>query len=300
MAEIKNVLLIGASGNIGSHILTGLLSSPFTVTVLTRPDSTSDFPEAVKVVRSDYTLEALTPLFKGQDAVVSAVGHVGFESQFTFIDAAVAAGVKRFIPSEFGSDTTNKGLQQLLAPANGATAKLEAVEYLKSKEKDGLSWTSVISGPFLDLCLNFGFFEIFPSTRKATLWNGGRQRFIVTSRPTIGIAVARILQQPELTKNIYVFIKSFTTSQQELISVAEKVSGEKYVIEEVNGEAKIKEAEASLTEGAGFAAAYPLIKAGFLVKSYGDYEAEGRELWNEKLGLPNEDLEESVAQALGI
>jgi hypothetical protein len=36
---------------------------------------------------------------------VSVVGSPALASQKDYIDAAVQAGVKRFIPSEFGSDT---------------------------------------------------------------------------------------------------------------------------------------------------------------------------------------------------
>jgi NmrA-like family len=37
--------------------------------------------------------------------VVSLVGAPALTSQKAYIDAAVASGVKRFIPSEFGCDT---------------------------------------------------------------------------------------------------------------------------------------------------------------------------------------------------
>jgi hypothetical protein len=39
------------------------------------------------------------------DAIVSVVGSLALPSQLSYIDAALKAGVKRFIPSEFGCDT---------------------------------------------------------------------------------------------------------------------------------------------------------------------------------------------------
>jgi len=63
------------------------------------------------------------------------------------IDAAKAAGVKRFVPSEFGSDTTNPKVLEIL----GLLAeKKQAVDYLKTKEGDGFEWTSLITGALLD------------------------------------------------------------------------------------------------------------------------------------------------------
>jgi hypothetical protein len=41
----------------------------------------------------------------GVDAIVSVVGSLALPSQLSYIDAAIKAGVKRFIPSEFGCDT---------------------------------------------------------------------------------------------------------------------------------------------------------------------------------------------------
>lgn len=63
------------------------------------------------------------------------------------IDAAVAAGVKRFIPSEFGSDTNNKSAQELVPVFQ---KKVEVKEYLESKTGSGLTWTGIVTGPVFD------------------------------------------------------------------------------------------------------------------------------------------------------
>jgi hypothetical protein len=51
---------------------------------------------------------------RGQDAVISAVGATGFVDQKKFIDASIRAGVKRFIPSEFSSNTLSDAVIQLV------------------------------------------------------------------------------------------------------------------------------------------------------------------------------------------
>lgn len=86
-------------------------------------------------------------MFKDQDAVVSLISTADVSQQETIIDAAVAAGVKRFLPSEFGSDTSVEnlaGIAPLLAP------KQEVVRYLRTKEPAGLSWTALCSGSWID------------------------------------------------------------------------------------------------------------------------------------------------------
>ena len=55
------------------------------------------------VTKGDYTVDFLTSAMKGQDVVVLTIGSAALAAQTTAIDAAIKAGVKRIIPSEFGS-----------------------------------------------------------------------------------------------------------------------------------------------------------------------------------------------------
>src|SRR2546430_625441 len=136
---IQKVVLIGAGGNLGRHILKSLVDSNFTVTVLTRQSSTSTFPSHVTVVTiaDDYPYDQLVKAFKGQDAVVSAIAGMATPTQKSMVDAAVEAGVQRFIPAEFGSEVTPEQAAKnpIIAP------KLEMRRYLQSKEHTGLTWT---------------------------------------------------------------------------------------------------------------------------------------------------------------
>jgi uncharacterized protein YbjT (DUF2867 family) len=86
-----------------------LLAAGFEVTVLTREGSTHSFPASVAVKHVDYdSLDSLVNALQGQDAVVSTLGSIALqEQQLLLVEAAVKAHVKRFIPSEFGSNTVN-------------------------------------------------------------------------------------------------------------------------------------------------------------------------------------------------
>lgn len=78
------------------------------------------------------------------------------------VDAAVLAGVRRFIPSYWGNNAENKAVMEL---QSGLAAKAEIVEYLSTKESTGLTWTSVVPGLLIDmydqlsliLCLSFTY-----------------------------------------------------------------------------------------------------------------------------------------------
>ena len=104
----------------------------------------------VHVLKTDYTVASLTPLLALShiDAVVSNLSGPAIGSpQLALIDAAKVTGVKRFFPSEFGSDTTN---DKVLEWAGFLREKKKIVDYLKTKEGGGFEWTSLITGLLLD------------------------------------------------------------------------------------------------------------------------------------------------------
>lgn len=91
-----------ATGNVGSEIYKALKSSPanFNITILSRPDSKSKQPEGAKVIQYDYNDPALVDALRGQDAIIVAVSAMVTISQVPLIDAAIKAGVKKFVPAE--------------------------------------------------------------------------------------------------------------------------------------------------------------------------------------------------------
>lgn len=67
--------------------------------------------------------------------------------QELLIDAAINAGVKRFISSEFGSNTLEKKSAKLAVFAR----RIAAREYLEKKAAEGkITWTAIACGGFLE------------------------------------------------------------------------------------------------------------------------------------------------------
>jgi hypothetical protein len=152
------------SGNLGPALINELLAAGFSVTAITRSASTSPtpkFPDGLPVKKVDYTsFDELKAAFANQDAVVSTVGSLAVPRQKTAIDAAVAAGVKRFIPSEFGINTRKVRGTPIGVVLAG---KIDVVDYLeevvaKGGEGGGFSWTGLSTGLFFDwVCVLFWF-----------------------------------------------------------------------------------------------------------------------------------------------
>ncbi|KAF2116826.1 isoflavone reductase family protein-like protein CipA [Lophiotrema nucula] len=294
MSEIKNVILIGAGGNLGPSILDAFLEDgSFNVSVLTRESSSSTFPSSVKVHKADYnSIDSLKAAFQGQDAVLSFVGGTAIGDQEKLIDAAIAAGVKRFLPSEYGSNTPNPKVVEIVPIFKG---KLGAVDYLKKKESE-ISWTSVITGPFFDWGLKVGFLGFDFKNKKASLVDDGKGTFSATNLNQIGKSLIKILQKPEETKNTYVYVSSFETTQRDILAAVEKITGDKYTTENASSKDLEKDGKEKLAKG-DFSSIPILIKsAAFGEQNLGDSTPEG--LWNEKLGLQKESFEDSIKAAI--
>lgn len=131
-------------------MVNGLLDAGFEVTVITRLESQATFTDKVTVKRIDITSrEAVESVLQAHDALVSTISPAAVGDQKTIIDAAVAAKVRRFLPSEFGVDTRRteeKSLGWILAN------KLSVTDYLAevAKKNPWFSWTGLAVGLFFD------------------------------------------------------------------------------------------------------------------------------------------------------
>lgn len=239
MSEIKKVLIIGASGNMGPAILKAVHEHPaFDVSVLSRKGSKSRFPSDIPVISVDGAFadeNDLVEAFTGQDAVIDLAPLTLIDQHLRCVDAAVKAGVKRFIPSEFGSNTADPRIQEAMSPI--FDGQIAVIDYLKKHEVAGLTWTGIITGPFFDwkpggtgfLSNEFRLPFDIPS-RHATIYGSGNNRTNFTVLSSVGQAVVGVLLHPEETKNRYVHINSFFASQNEVLAALETATKSKWTV----------------------------------------------------------------------
>ncbi|KAF2093338.1 NAD(P)-binding protein [Rhizodiscina lignyota] len=298
--QIKSVVIIGAGGNLGKGVLSAFLNSGLQVSVISRPESKSTFPPSVNVIKSTYDPAELRSAFLGQDALVCLISNFALADQKTIIDAAAAAGIQWFIPSEFGSNTTDKALTDYCSPC--FDHKTETVKYARSKESAGMNWTAFITGFFFEWGLEKKFFGFDPESKSAEIWNTGNERFSTTNLPTIGKAIVNLLTSPEkleACKNRYVLISSYTTTQNEVLKTFEKVTGEKWAVTHVDAEKRGKEGQDMLARGMFGLAAFQnvLLGAVYGKQQLGDH-TKGK--MDNDLLLPgnNEDMEKQLSHIM--
>ena len=224
--SINKIALVGATGNLGPAILKALLDGGFEVTILSREDSTStdSLPSHLrqKIAKVNFDdVSSLTSALEGIEGVVSNIASHALLTQKKLIDAAIAAGVQRFLPSDFGSDLTNEAAR---VPFN--QPKVEIHEYLASKAAahPSFSYTSVCNGPFFDWCLKFGLFGDLKS-HTTTLWDGGETRISTTTLASIGKAVAGVFRNLEATKNRVIRVADTTVTQKQIMEIVKEIDG---------------------------------------------------------------------------
>lgn len=265
-----------------------LLEDGFKVTALARKGSSHKFPAAVAVVEIDYeSPESLVKALSGQDAVVSAVGLDGLETQLPLVAAAVKAGVKRFVPSEFVGDATNEKAGQLppFVPKK-AVSDLLAKEAAAGK----ITYTLLSTGPFLDMWLASGMF-LNLKAKSANLWNGGDRVFSTTTVPSSAKAVSGVLLHPEETKNRNVRVHSASTTQNKLLAIAKKAVGaDGWTTTVTSTDDALKEAYAKLDKG-------EVDKLGFISSAiWGEGYGSNFEVENDLVGV--KELSDAEIQSL--
>ncbi|ETS85257.1 hypothetical protein PFICI_03282 [Pestalotiopsis fici W106-1] len=298
MSTFKNILLIGATGSIGSVVLEALTKElSFTLTVLQRASSKAKLPEHLRavIIADSYPTEDLVQAFKGQDVIVNCMTSLSVMDQFRMIDAAISAGVKRYVPSEYGLNNMRPEAQALNAVFR---AKGKVQEYLRARAAEGvIEWMSVSCGMWIKWSMAHEFLGMHVAERRFVFWDDGDGFFSCTTEENTAAGLIEALKRPGETKNNNIFLSDFAISQKQLLEVIEKIQGVKYATEKVDSYALIKEKQAEVENGNDLAT-FTLIETGFVTGRYGGHlEEEGR-VMNEQLGLPKRELEEVVKGAL--
>ena len=225
--SIETVALLGADGKLGPAVLHALLEAGLKVTVLKRSSSKSSdsYPAVVQVakVQDDFDVDDTSEKLSGIDAVVVTIKGSQGEIQRRVAQACVKAEVKRFIPSDFGSCDSSSQRTQDLVPLY--KRKTEVREYLiqLAKENPTFSWTSLVCGHFFDYDPEFLHFWVKDS--RTEILDSGDVKWSTSTLSRIGKATARILLNPEATKNQMIYIQSFCVSQNEVLRAFERATG---------------------------------------------------------------------------
>lgn len=157
--------------------------------------------------------------------VISCLATLAIVSQNPLIDASVAAGVKRFIPAEFGMDSQNPLCAEL--PVCAPKAATQKYLLQKSNSNAGFTYTAIANGLFLDWCLKAGIILNFDQ-HTATLYNGGDVPFSATLLADAAKGILGVIEHQAETANRIVYIHSSQVTQNRLIQYAKDKDGKEW------------------------------------------------------------------------
>jgi NmrA-like family len=147
------ILVAGGTGNLGERIIKALIKRGAEVRAIVRngskPEKIAKLTElGAKVITVDMSdVEQLKQACQDTSCVVSALAglhDVIVDSQIKLLDAALAAGVPRFIPSDYSADFTK------LSAGDNRNFDLRK-EFHQYLDKSPIAATSILNGAFADI-----------------------------------------------------------------------------------------------------------------------------------------------------
>ena len=225
----QTILVAGGTGNLGRRIVKAAIARGAEVRAIVRNGSEPEKIEKLtelgaEVITVDMSdVDELKQACQGASCVVSALSGLHetiVDSQIKLLDAAIAAGVPRFIPSDFSSDFT-----KLPAGENrNFDLRKEFHQYL---DKSPIAATSILNGAFADEILSYNTPLYNVENYSVGYW-GDRSDWKIdftTMDNTADYTAAAALDSttPKILR-----IASFQISPNELVSVGKEVKNREF------------------------------------------------------------------------
>lgn len=237
------ILIAGATGNIGQHTITSLLSKGHRVRALGRtptkiqPQSTLQSLESFIQSTSYYDIDALGRACTGVDAVICAyagVPELQLEGQLLLLRAAERAGIRRFISASWNYDWSEMqlGVQESYDPYISFRNQVD----LTSNIKPIYIFCGVLAEVLFSVPghgdfspANHGVWD--PEKKRLEIWGSGEEIWHWTTEKDAGEFAAQIILRDDAEEGGFWTVCSGSSTLKEIASTYEKVRGKKVDIE---------------------------------------------------------------------
>jgi len=225
--DAPTIVVAGATGNLGGRIARALLERGAGVKAPVRhgaaPDKLAQLRELGATIASVDLNSAsqVTPVCAGAFCVVSALQglrDVIVETQTVLLDAAVAAGVPRFIPSDYSIDFTR------LPPGENRNFDLRR-DFHARLARTSISATTIFNGAFADMLTGRMPLILF-KLKRVLYWGDADQRMDFTTIDDTAAFAASAALDPSTPR--FLRIAGDRLSARELAAVVSEVTGEEF------------------------------------------------------------------------
>lgn len=230
----KIILVAGATGNLGLRIVKSLVQHNAEVRVIVRLNSDI---KKIKILKNlgvkiytvkHWNLEELQTSCLNVSCVVSCLAglrEVVIDAQKILLDAAIMAGVPRFIPSDYSLDFT----KFLYGENRNLDLRREFHEYL---DKTSISATSIFNGAFSELLINEMPMILFKQ-KFIIYWGHANYRLGFTTIDNTAEYTAKVALASSTPR--YLRIAGDIISPREIKVVASEVMGESFRLFRLGG-----------------------------------------------------------------
>jgi len=223
----KIILVAGATGNLGERIINALLARGAEVRAVVR--SGCDVEKLNKLEKLGVKIftvnmsnvEEISNACIGVFCVVSALQglhEVIVDTQRVLLDAAISAGVPRFIPSDYSIDFTK------FPPGENRNLDLRR-DFHKYLDKTSISATTIFNGAFAEL-LTGQMPLIFFKLKRILYWGNADQRMDFTTMDDTAAFTANAALDPSTPRILR--IAGDQVSARELTTIMSEVTGKKF------------------------------------------------------------------------
>src|ERR1017187_4773983 len=224
---VLSLVVAGATGNLGGRIVRALIERRASVKALVRQGTTPDSLErlqqlGVTIASVDFSSPSqLTLACSGASCVVSALQglrDVIVETQSVLLDAAVKAGVPRFIPPDYSIDFTK------FPPGENRNLDLRR-DFHKRLDTTSISATTIFNGAFADMLTGQMPLILF-KLKRVLYWGDADQRMDFTTMDDTAAFTASAALATSTPR--FLRIAGDQISARELTAVASEVTGKKF------------------------------------------------------------------------
>ena len=220
-------VIAGATGALGGRIARALLERGANVRAIVRHSSGPDRVEELRkrgaaIAEVDFnSVSEVSGACMGGSCVISALSGLRetiVETQALLLDAAVKAGVPRFIPSDFSIDFTK------LLPGTNRNLDLRR-EFHKRLNQAPIAATSIFNGMFTDLLTGQAPIILF-KLRRVVYWEDADQQLDLTTMDDTAEFTAAAALDSSAPR--FLRIAGDRISAHGLAEVASEITGKKF------------------------------------------------------------------------
>ena len=220
----RTIALVGATGDLGGRILSALRQRDVTVRALIRFGTPPERQDALGatgavVLPVDFDdKDELSRALAGADCVVSALNGlepIMLDLQGRLLDAAIAAGVSRFIPSDFSLDFTRT------RPRDNRNMDLRRA-FMARVDAAPIRATSILNGAFADLLTGEAPI-VLHKLRRILYWGDADQAFDFTTKDDVADYTADAALDTEAPR--FLRIAGDVVSARDLASLMTRLDG---------------------------------------------------------------------------